>query len=467
MATLLQRINPFKGLPNPREVWAWGMYDLANQSFTLLINTLLFAVYFKDVVVGSATPEDVAHGRRLWGLIFAASMLVVVIISPYMGALADGRGWKKKVLVGSGFICVALTCAFGLIGPGDVLLAIALYIPANIAYQIGENFLASFLPEVSTPKNIGRVSAIGWTMGYVGALGLSIALVISLKLGMADKTDWRPLFVFAGLWFLVGMIAPMLILKEAPPVAMHKGAQSASAEAVARLKETFRDARRYAQLLRFLASFFTYGMGMQSVIAFAAIIATDIAFKNQPNPETLLFIFTILLTITAGAGAILTSKIQDRIGCVRILRIFLIVWMIALAGLATYTITANRGTPMPFWSFWIIGALIGFGLGGVGPASRATVGLFTPRHKTAEFFGLWGFTYKFAGVVGVGLFGVVFAWSDSAALALLFAYFDAGFLVLFLVNDARGAAVARQAEAEVGLAEPSHATFEAVPDNPA
>jgi UMF1 family MFS transporter len=451
---MLRRLNPFRSLPNPREVWAWGMYDLANQSFTLLINTLLFAVYFKQVVVGDDTEALSAKGDRLWGVVVSASMLTVVVLSPFLGALADGRGWKKKFLMGTGVVCVALTCAFAAIGEGQIALAIALYIPANIAYQLGENFMASFLPEVSTPANIGRISAIGWTMGYIGALGLSVALILSIFVfGIEDKHEWPALFVFAGLWFLGGMIAPAISLREAPATALHPGVSNPAVEALTRIRETFRDAERYRQLRRFLTAFFAYGMGMQTVIFFAAIIATDIAFKGRDDAETMLFVFTILLTITAGAGAVLTSMIQDRIGSMRTLKMFLVVWMIALFGLAAYTISANRGAPWPFWTFWPIGGLIGFGLGGVGPASRATVGAFTPRHKTAEFFGLWGLSYKLAAVVGVGAFGLVKAGlGDEASLALLFGYFALGFGLLFAVREDVGIEAARQAERDVGMA---------------
>lgn len=167
---MLTRLNPFARLPNGRVVWAWGMYDLANQSFTLIINTLLFSIFFKEVVVGVGTPQSAARGDSLWSITFASSMLVVVVLSPFAGALADARAWRRRFLLGTGLVCVALTCSFAGLGPGMIVLAIALYIPANVAYQLGENFLASFLPSVSTSRNIGRVSGIGWAMGY----GLSL-----------------------------------------------------------------------------------------------------------------------------------------------------------------------------------------------------------------------------------------------------------------------------------------------------
>ncbi|HZW10040.1 MAG TPA: MFS transporter, partial [Phycisphaerales bacterium] len=186
-------LNPFAKLPNGRAVWAWGMYDLANQSFTLIVNTLLFSVFFKEVVVGSATPAAAARADSLWSITFAASMLLVVIASPFVGALADARAWRRRFLLGTGLVCVALTCAFAGLSPGAVALAMALYIPANLAYQLGENFLASFLPSVSTPRNIGRISAIGWAMGYLGALALLLVVGAGMKLfSLGAPADWGP-----------------------------------------------------------------------------------------------------------------------------------------------------------------------------------------------------------------------------------------------------------------------------------
>ena len=123
-----------------------------------------------------------------------------------------------------------------------------------------------------------------------------------------------------------------------------------------------------------------------------------------------------------------------------------------LAGSSVAQVTvAELSENDPTWTFWIIGALTGFGLGGVGPASRATVGLFTPRHKTAEFFGLWAFVYKLAGVVGVLLYGQIkAALGDTTSLIVLFGYFSLGFILLFAVDEKRGAEVARQAEREAG-----------------
>ena len=120
----LSSLNPFRNLTRPREVWAWSMYDLANQSFTLLINTLLFPVFFREIIVGG----DPARGDRMWSSMVAASMLIVVIASPLIGALADVRGLRKRYLIATGLICATATCALGVLGGGTAAIAFGVWI---------------------------------------------------------------------------------------------------------------------------------------------------------------------------------------------------------------------------------------------------------------------------------------------------------------------------------------------------
>ena len=425
-------LNPFRGLDNPRTVCAWGLYDLANQSFTLLINTLLFSIYFKEVVVG-----DEQRGDSLWGLTFSGSMLLVVLASPLLGAVADCRGWRKQFLVWTGVGCCLLTMSFGLIGPGAVAFAMLLYIPANFLYQIGENFLASFLPSVSTPRTIGRVSATGWAMGYVGALLLLVLTGLGMKvLGLGAPAQWRPFFVFAGIWFAVAMIPACLSLKEPKP---ERGADAPTLaqEAARRLADTLRSARRFRQLVLFLTAFFIYGMGVQVIIAFASIIAKDFGFT-----QTKLVVYVLQLTVTAGAAAIATAKFQDRIGAKATVLIYLGIWSVSALGLLVMSLNPS----WPEWPFWVVGNGIGFGIGGIGTASRSIVGRFAPTHKTGEFFGLWGMVYKLAAVVGVASFSQAKAWIGMpVSLGLLLGFFAVGFVLMLRVDELAGYREARRA----------------------
>ncbi|TVQ31208.1 MAG: MFS transporter [Phycisphaeraceae bacterium] len=433
---MLQRLKPFRSLPNAKEVWAWGMYDLANQSFTLLVITLLFPIYFRQVMV-----EDGARGDVLWSIAGSTGLLLSVLAAPVLGAMADSRGWKKRMLMTTGVVCVALTCCFALVPSGWWLLAMAIFIPANFCYQIGENFLASFLPEISTSRNIGHVSAIGWTMGYIGALLLLVFTALQMQLfGWQATENWGGLFVFAGLWFAAGMVAPWIILKETPAYGGEaaKGVGGAVKAGFGRLGETVRSAKQYAQVGRFLLAFFAYSLGVQTMIYFAVILADDFGFQQLQ-----LVLFVLQLTVTAGIAAIVTGMIQDRIGARTTVMIFLGVWIVTALSMLILTLPEDP----PTWTFWIIGNGVGLGLGGIGTSSRALLGRFTPKHKTAEFFGLWGMTYKGAGVIGVLSFGQVRGLvGSSASLILLTTFFVAGAILLLRVNDKRGMRAARASE---------------------
>ncbi len=411
---------PFRALSNPRTVWAWGMYDLANQSFTLLIITLLFPIYFKEVAVG-----DPQRGDSLWSIGASSALFVVVILSPIVGAIADRRSIRKKILIGTGICCIILTILLSLIRPSSGWIGLAIFIPANIMYQLGENMLASFLPGISTPRTIGRVSAIGWTMGYLGGVILLMIVAFgAMFFGLGSPEDWRVFFVIAGVWFAIGMVPAMLFLRE--PEGHTQTAKSRSI--IERISGSVRHLRAHRQLVRFLVAFFVYGFGVQTMIMFAAIIASDFGIQREQ-----LIYFTLQLTVTAGATAIVVAKFQDRVGIRITILAFLGVWIASCGALLAVELVIPNNPPQ--WIFWVIGNGIGIGLGGIGTASRSIVGFFAPKHRTAEFFGLWGMSYKLAGAIGVLSFGQVKAWiGDAQALGLLTGFFGVGLILFLRVN---------------------------------
>jgi len=386
--------NPLRGVDNPREIFAWGMYDLANQSFTLLIITLLFSRYVQQVVTIHPPPppalerfeqidadragvalerEDLSQAQRdeirayidareradrrgelHWSLMHGGTLLLVVVVSPFAGAFADARGWRKRLLISSGLLCSALTAALASVGPGMLWLAALLYVPANLAFQLGENFLASFLPQVSTPRTIGRVSAIGWTMGYAGALILlAISAGIIVAGGLGTEAEWPPLFVFAGVWFAVGLAPAALILPRDAPAPDRDQRAGALRQGVERVAETLRHARRYRELMKFLLAFVIYGFGVQVIIAFASILAGDFGFERLD-----LIVFVAQITVTAGAASWVTGLFQDRIGVRATILIYLAVWLASSGAMLAIDLIYPVGGPQ--WPLWIIGN----GLGG-------------------------------------------------------------------------------------------------------
>lgn len=419
------KLNPLKDLPNPREVFAWSLYDLANQSFTLLIITVLFPVYFRQVVVG-----DPDRGDALWGQIGSASLLLVVLLSPFVGAFADAWGIKKRLLIATGIVSGVLTLGLSTLGPGTVAWAAALFITANVCYQIGENLLASFLPEISTQRTIGRVSAFGWTMGYVGALALLIIVALTTAILRPTDLQNRWFFLLAGAWFLLGLIPTARVLREVRPDRASR--PNPLREAASRLKDTIRQAGKYRQLIRFLVSFGVFAMGVQAMIYFAVLLLEDFGFGDVKK-----FLFMIQLTVTAAIGAIASGWIQRYLAARGTVLGYLAVWI--ATGLGLILLSVLPPDARPEWLFWSVGNGFGIGLGGIGSASRAMVGRFTPTHKTAEFFGLWGMTYKLAGAVGLFLFGTVKSVAgDTASLIVLTAFFSVGAALLMRVDERSG-----------------------------
>lgn len=437
------RLNPFKGLPNAKQVWAWGMYDLANQSYTLLIITLFYSIYFQNTV--AATPE---RGKVLWGFAMGISSAVVVLLGPVLGALADFGGRKKAWLVAMGMGCSVLTLALALTGAGNVWLAMALVIASNVMFMGGENFLAAFLPEIATRDTMGRVSAIGWTMGYIGAmLVLPIAGVILVTMKQSE-TSFRIVFAFAGLWFFVCALPTMLILRERKqPEPLPEGVTIATVGFV-RLRDTVRELHRYRQLMRFLGAFFVYSIGMAAIIAFSG----ELAYQYL-GAGAIFLGFCWVLSLIAGVGSASTSFFQRRFGHRGMLAMSLVVWIVTCIGAA---LMPPAGTGAPTWPIWLVGVGVGFGLGLTGNASRSLVGVFTPAHKTAEFFGLWGLAYKLATVVGPPAYGVVVWWGNRTGgtsgqawgMGLVAACFAVGLALLALVQVQPGRAAAEDAERE-------------------
>jgi UMF1 family MFS transporter len=422
--TSRRTLNPFRRVDDPRGVFAWAVYDLANQSFQLLINTLLFALYIKQVVA-----PDPASGQRLWSAMSASALLAIVILSPITGAIADQRAWKRELLLLSGIVCAALTACLALVGPGHVALAFALYTVAAIACGLGENFLGSFLPEISTPANVGFVSALGWTTSYVGALSLlGVTALYCFALGHSTIDQARPLFVFAGVWFALGTLPALFFLRERarPQPTTGRGFVLAAA---ARLADSARHAVQFRQLTRLLTAFFVYTIGTMTVIYFLGVIGDALGF-GLPQ----LVLMSLVVALTAGGSAAVTGRVQDRLGHRRTIAALLVLWIIAAA-----TMALAQALALPAGAFWVIGGMIGAALGGIGTASRAAVGAFTPPQRAGEVFGLWGMAAKLAGILGVLSFGWVSAsFGMPAALWLLTLFFAAGLVLLLRVDEAEG-----------------------------
>lgn len=437
----LSRVYPLSGYPKQRQLWSWISFDVANQSFTLIINTLLFSIFFSKVVVRNDAIDD-----RIWALTYGGSMLLTALLSPLAGALADERACKKWFLIGSGLICGVFTCGLGLIQPGQVWLAVLLYVPANFAFSIGENFLACFLPGLARQDQVGRVSGFSWACAYFAALLLLIATAgMMVALHWETPESWRPFFAFAGVWFLVFTLPTMLWLKEPPVVrTIHAGSNLLTA-GFTRLAETVRETSRYRDLAMLLGASLFYGTAMSVVVFFASKLADEYGFKQKD-----LVIFVAVITVSGIVGTIIPMLWQDKLGHRRSVLIFLSVWLFTALGFAAYAhladahVASGAAGTYPTWPLWVIGNLLGFGLGSLGSANRAFVSYLAPPNREAEVFGIWGLMFKLSAVMTFPFAWVKDTVGTAEALLVLAGFLVIGLVMTLMINENRGFEAARE-----------------------
>lgn len=456
MPKTLDRVNPLAGIPNQPRLWSWISFDVANQSFTLLINTLLFGVFFQEVVLKGTSWEK--YDDTAWSLMNASSMLLVVLASPILGAIADEMAWKKRMMLGTGLLCAAATCALGLLGPGAVVWAALLYIPANFCFNLGENFLASFLPELAPREKFGLVSGFSWGLAYTGSL-VMLVLVAGVMLAvpsLGDSSAWRWFFLFAGLWFFAFAMPTLLFLRERPRDPSRgpsPGVLALSGVAVRRLGQSLCNTARHRDLAMLLLASLFYGTGMSVVIMFASIIAGDFGIVKEQ-----LVIFVAVITVSGVLGTLVPTFLQDRIGHRRMTVLLLLVWVFTACGLAAFAFARqNAADPasFPSWPIWIFGNLLGFGLGSLGSANRAFVGFLTPPSRSAEVFGLWGLVFKLAGVMTLPFAWVKDTLGMPASLLVLAGVVIVGLVLTMFVDERRGAAAAAESDGPPEAAPPA------------
>jgi UMF1 family MFS transporter len=416
----------------PKELWAWCLYDFANSSFTTLIITVAYSVYFVQVVardLGGATAE------RVWFWGYAVSMLVVALLSPPMGALADARAIKRPLLIGSTLLCVVCTAFLFFVERGDVWLGLLLVGLANIAFELGFLFCSAFLVEIATPATMGRISGYGWGLGYAGGL-LSLALAYPFITGGFTEDNlplYRASFAVTAAFFLIASLPTLLWLRERAVPQPSASGSSALRDTFARLADTARSITRYRDLLWFFIAYLIYTDAINTVIVASAIFANKVLDFSPGD----LIIYFLITQVTAGLGAVGFGLLADRIGSTRTISLTLLIWIV-IAGAASVVQTHAQ--------FYAIGLVAGAVLGANQATSRALIGRFVPVGKQGELFGFFTVTGKFAAVLGPVVYGEVTAWTGNQRWAVLSMalFFMIGLLLFQRVNEQRGLAAAQE-----------------------
>ena len=426
-----------------KAVWGWALYDFGNSAFTTLIVTFIYAVFFAQEIA-----PDGDSGTVLWAYAVSFTALVVAVTSPFLGALADRGGRRRRYLLITTAVAIVGSALLYLPTPGQVRLALVIFVIANIAFELSGVFYNSYLPDISTPDNIGKISGYGWSLGYVGGL---LAMGIALVGFILPESPWfgiatgeeglfqnvRAITVLVAVWFAVFAI-PMFRWVPAPEhpgppplVELLRGTAD-------QLADTFKQIRRYRQTVRLLIARMFYNDGLVTIFALGPLYAAEVFGFTL----TEVMYWGLALNLTAGLGAFSMGFLDDRIGGRKTI-------LISLIGLALATAWATLAPAESKTSMFLAGLVVGIFVGPNQAASRSLLGRFIPPEKETEFYGFFAFSGKAIAFLGPLLYGfmtTVFG-SQRYGVGAIIVFFLIGGLILVTVDERAGVAASGRAGA--------------------
>lgn len=395
-----------------KKIFIWSLFDFANTSFSIIVVTFLYAVYFKKTVVGGESIGDL-----YWSISTSIAMLVTAIISPVLGAIADFSAGKKRFLLFFTSLCIINTGLLYFVGSGDIFWGIFVFVLANIGFEAGLVFYDAFLPEITSPKNYGRVSGYGFAMGYLGSL-ITLAIVFPfIQAGLIKES-----FPLAAIFFMI-FAAPLFIYLEDSRKDI-RPSESYIKIGFKRVVSTMKHLPNYKNLALFLLAYFFYIEGVNTVIFFAGNYASSTLGFSEMD---LLFFF-LTVQITAILGSVLFGIVADSFGQKNTIVITIFIWLLTI--FITYFVNDKGG-------FYFVGLLAGSAMGATQSTSRSLMSKLTPPEKKTEFFGFYSFFGKSSAILGPLVFGLVSysTGNQRYAISSIAVFFIIGLFILFAVKD--------------------------------
>jgi len=369
-----------------RAQWAWYLFDFGNSAYAAVVLLAVYAAYFKQSVVGTA------QGSALWGLSLTISMLVVAVISPFLGALADYSGRKKVLLFVMTTISVVFTGLLFFVQKGDILLGMVLFIVAEIGYRSGQVFYNSMLVDVADEDEIAKVSGNGWAIGSAGGIVCLLIVLFLIQTNPGNTTVVRLSMLITAIFFSIFSIPAFLFIKE-PHRPQKKDGKNLFTVAVERLSRTIKSVMHYKEFLKFMVALLIYNDGIIAALDFAAIIGAVIFGVTTIE----LIIFVIIVQITNVIGAFVYGILGEKIGLKNALVNSLVVMLVAVIGML---FVPNK------MGYFIVGSLAGFAMAGVQSLDRTLVSVFAPKNRNAEFYGFFSLAGRTSSIIGPGVMGL-------------------------------------------------------------
>ncbi len=420
--------------------WSWALYDVGNSAFWLVIVAAIFPVYYQELYVAEKTPsgavleEEARQDLRTQGgsrlaYTAAVAMMIVAVMGPILGAVADRSAAKKRLLALFAAVGIVATGLMVLIGPGDLLLASILYTAGTIGVAGSMVFYDALLPAVARQDDLDRVSSFGFAAGYLGSVLLFVANVVLLKypdtFGLSGDVAVRLSFFGVAVWWALFTIPLLRNVRE--PAADGGGTKvNPLLDGFAQLIGTCRKLGRYKQLLLFLVAFWIYSDGIGTIIKMATVFGNSLGVKRDDLMLALVITQLVGVPCAIGFGA-LAKRTGAKAGI--------------LLGLAVYIgICVFANFMSESWHFYVLAIAVGFVQGGTQALSRSLFASMIPQGQSGEFFGFFSTMEKFAGIVGPFLLGLL--WGEGGdprkGILALAVFFAVGMAFLWRVNVAEG-----------------------------
>jgi len=434
-------MNPIKSVKNfahQQMINAWCMYDWGSSAFSTTVEAAVLPAFFESVI---AAPLGGNLPTVYWGYTNSIALLISALLAPILGSIADYMGSKKRLLAIFAGIGIFATALLTFMDAGMVWPTLLLFFLGSIGLGASYIFYDALLPHVANEDEIDYVSSKGYALGYLGGgILLAINLLMIMVIWKGSTLGPRLSFLTVAIWWAIFTVPLLRRVPEPPANTEGIGAGVNPIRAsFQRIGQTMHEIRKYGEFFKFLVAFWIYNDGIGTVIKMATIYGAEIGIEMTD------LIGALLLTQFVGIPfSLLFGKFSHKLGTKRSI----------MVGLAWYTLLMVGGYFMSQpWHFWALAFGVGMVQGGTQALSRSLFGVMAPKARSAEFFGFYDVSSKFAGIAGPLLFSVVGQLMGSSRLSIisLMVFFVGGIFLLSRVNEAEGIRVAAEENARAAL----------------
>ena len=426
----------FKNL-SKKEI-SWMFYDWANSAYTMVVTSTIMSLYFLSsagAALEGKAADPAVTANAYWGFANSAATLVLVVLSPILGTMADYKGKKKQMFRLFLFSGVVFTALLAFIPSSQWLLLLIAYVITASGFAGANIFYDAFLVDVSEDANMDRVSSLGFALGYIGStipFIICMVLVVLATLGKAPfsvETSYKISFVITAVWW-IGFSVP--ILRDVHQIFGIDAEPHFVRNSFWRLGKTLKEIRKHRHIFIFLLAYFFYIDGVDTIIKMATAYGSTIGISS-----IMLLIILLVTQFVAFPFAIIYGKLAEKFGTKRTLNMGILTYCVIC--IVAFFMSPERDAKTLTIMFWVLAMLVGTAQGGIQALSRSYFGRIVPKNQANEFFGFYNIFGKFAAILGPVLFGWISLLTGKAnyGVGSIIILFIVGSIIFHFVPDER------------------------------